>query len=126
MIFSRALVAKMINSKGDCECHRPNVPDDMHLGSCFGSVGVMLTHSDQMHQARPEDYHAEMLKDRVPISFHKFWETDPLQTYTKWFLPHDKDLIELLEKKEQKARDGEKTPVHGPLAFFGDFVENDS
>lgn len=108
MILSKALVAKMIDNKGHCECHRPDAPDDMHLGSCFGSLGVSLTHVDQMHQARPEDYHAEMLKDRGPISFHKFWETDPLRTYAKWFLPHDKDLIELLEKKGQK--DGEKTP----------------
>lgn len=97
MVFSKGLVSQMVK-QSSCSCHRPDAPDDMLLGSCLGTLGVQLTHSDQMHQARPEDYNEQLLEGRVPISFHKFWETDPLGTYAKWFLPHDKALIQLVER----------------------------
>lgn len=35
-------------------------------------------------QARPMDYPPEYLIDNDPISFHKFWQIDPLYIYEKW------------------------------------------
>lgn len=35
-------------------------------------------------QARPTDYSKELLTDS-PISFHKFWQIDPYEVYSKWF-----------------------------------------
>jgi len=106
MVFSKALVALMVKQKA-CQCNKPDAPDDMHLGACLGSVGVTMTHSDQMHQGRPEDYNAQLLEDRGPISFHKFWETSPLDTYIKWFLPYDLELIKLLRSSDESEK---KTP----------------
>lgn len=35
-------------------------------------------------QARPPDYAADALYETRPISFHKFWQIDPYDVYTKW------------------------------------------
>ena len=95
MVFSRALVKKIFGGKNDCECPKDNAPDDMHLGACLSSLGVPITHSDRFHQARPEDYHPSLLELQDPISFHKFWNTDPMKTYAEWFAENDKRLAEL-------------------------------
>jgi UDP-glucose:O-linked fucose beta-1,3-glucosyltransferase len=94
MVFSAALVSKMMSS-GHCNCPTPDTPDDMHLGACMSHLGVSVTHSARFHQARPEDYHDKLLRLQDPVSFHKFWNTDPRKIYAKWFEPSDRRLTEL-------------------------------
>jgi len=94
MVFSAPLVKKIVDS-GHCECTRDDAPDDMHLGSCLTHLGVSLTHSPRFHQARPEDYHPKVLQVQKPVSFHKFWNTDPRKIYRKWFYDSDTELAAL-------------------------------
>ena len=94
MVFSAPLVAAMVES-GHCECSSDDAPDDMHLGACMTHLGVSLTHSPRIHQARPEDYHPKTLTVQEPVSFHKFWNTDPRKIYKKWFHDSDADLAAL-------------------------------
>lgn len=41
----------------------------------------------------------------APISFHKFWQLDPLQVYQKWFLTADQNMLteEIAFKLEKGA-----------------------
>ena len=94
MVFSAPLVKKVVDS-GHCECSSDDAPDDMHLGACLTHLGVSLTHNPKLHQARPEDYHPKMLQVQGPVSFHKFWNTDPRGIYKKWFYQSDIELAAL-------------------------------
>jgi hypothetical protein len=51
-----------------------------------------LNDSPLFHQARPEDYAPDLLGYRHPISFHKFWNTDPMKIYDHWFRQADHKL----------------------------------
>ena len=106
MVFSAPLVKKVVDS-GHCECSSDDAPDDMHLGACLTHLGVSLTHSPKLHQARPEDYHPKLLQVQEPVSFHKFWNTDPRRIYKKWFYQSDIELAAL-----KASRSG---PVHTEL-----------
>jgi len=97
MLFSRTAVAKIINGGEACKCPRPDTEDDLHIGGCMTSLGIPLIHSEQLHHARPQDYPSELIKDQDPISFHS-WGLDPKDIYEKWFLAHDRELIDLLGK----------------------------
>ena len=94
MIFSRGLVEKIVANKY-CRCPDKQTPDDMHIGSCLATLGVSMIHSDRLHQGRPEDYTPDLINHQNPISFHKFWETDPIRTYQDWFSLADEDLAAL-------------------------------
>ena len=88
MIFSKAMVHKIIQSPS-CKCTSNDAPDDMHIGACLGHLSVTLIHSPRFHQARPEDYAEDYLRTNEPISFHKFWNTDPHKVYDTWFRSSD-------------------------------------
>ena len=96
MVFSHNMVENMLKDNGNgprCYCPRPDHPDDMHLaGVCIANLGLTVVHSDRFHQARPDDYSPDLLKDRDPISFHKFWNNDPLKVYKKYFKESDETL----------------------------------
>eukprot|EP00095_Tigriopus_kingsejongensis_P006246 snap_masked-scaffold1159_size58420-processed-gene-0.4 protein:Tk06246 transcript:snap_masked-scaffold1159_size58420-processed-gene-0.4-mRNA-1 annotation:"general transcription factor iif subunit 1 isoform x1" len=89
MIFSLPLIEKMADQKSHCRCPSEEHPDDMLLGACLTNMGISLTHSKRLHQGRPEDYHEKLLAEHDPVSFHKFWQTDPVKTYRKWFAEWD-------------------------------------
>lgn len=93
MVFSLELVKEMV-TEVHCSCMKPDSPDDMHLGACMSNLGYNIIHSSRFHQARPEDYAEDLLSHQDPISFHKFWETDPLIIYGKWFAESDIHLKE--------------------------------
>ncbi|XP_077534991.1 beta-1,3-glucosyltransferase-like isoform X2 [Haemaphysalis longicornis] len=82
MVFSRKVVEKILNS--GCSCPTEDSPDDMILGVCLQRLGIPVTHSPLFHQARPEDYSRELLSHQRPISFHKFWMTNPVANYDRW------------------------------------------
>lgn len=84
MVFSRTVVEKILRS--ECSCPAADSPDDMILGACLKMIGIPVTHSPLFHQARPEDYSQELLSHQRPISFHKFWMTDPVANYKKWLV----------------------------------------
>ena len=88
MIFSSSVVSKIVKSTS-CKCKSKDAPDDMHLGACLSNLGISLIHSPRFHQARPEDYAEDYLKTNEPISFHKFWNTDPHKVYDTWFKSSD-------------------------------------
>ena len=93
MIFNRRMIEKMMNmSDSHCRCYKPDQPDDMHLGACLTNLGQVMVHSERLHQARPEDYHHDLLDHQDPISFHKFWNTDPIKIYDHWFRSADDEL----------------------------------
>jgi hypothetical protein len=64
---------------------------------------------------RPDDYHPSRLAHQGALSFHKFDDTDPIDTYNTWFKAHDEHLKpkqdpnqNLEEKKEVKAESNQK------------------
>ena len=57
-------------------------------------LGLTIVHSPRFHQARPEDYAPDYLRHSDPISFHKFWNTDPMKIYDNWFRQADKSFKE--------------------------------
>ncbi|XP_017154258.1 beta-1,3-glucosyltransferase isoform X1 [Drosophila miranda] len=67
-----------------CNCPSANAPDDMILGYCLQALGVVALPAAGLHQARPQDYARELLHLQPPISFHKFWNTEPEHTYRRW------------------------------------------
>ena len=94
MIFSRALTKRMLEDSNICKCRMDDQPDDMHFGACLTSLGIPLVHSIRMHQGRVEDYHPSLITSQNPVSFHKFWETDPENTYKKYFRNSDQILVD--------------------------------
>ncbi|XP_077422151.1 beta 3-glucosyltransferase a isoform X2 [Vanacampus margaritifer] len=82
MVFSREAVERLLQS--GCKCYSDDAPDDMVLGMCLNALGIPATHSPLFHQARPEDYSADLLAHQVPISFHKHWNIDPVVVFNKW------------------------------------------
>ncbi len=101
MVFTAPVVAKMVES-GLCECQSADAPDDMHLGACLGHLGLSLLHNPGFHQARPEDYNKKLLTYHKPVSFHKFWNTTPRQTYQAFFADSDRHLRELKQHATQR------------------------
>ncbi|XP_053312037.1 beta-1,3-glucosyltransferase [Spea bombifrons] len=89
MVFSRKMVRKILNSK--CRCYSNDAPDDMVLGMCASGLGIPVIHSPLFHQARPMDYPSDYLSHQVPISFHKYWNIDPVKVYYTWLIPEDKE-----------------------------------
>ncbi|XP_043662582.1 beta-1,3-glucosyltransferase [Drosophila teissieri] len=67
-----------------CSCPSASAPDDMILGYCLQALGVPAIPAAGMHQARPQDYAEELLQQHQPLSFHKFWNTDPEHTHRSW------------------------------------------
>lgn len=105
MVFSRAVAARMLERDDACRCRSDDAPDDMHLGACMASLGAPVVHSARFHQARPEDYHPDLLRAQAPVSFHKFWNTDPRQWYRDWFRDDDAKLRQRKQAAAQKQRD---------------------
>ena len=101
MVFSHKMVRMMLkNDRASCQCPRPDQPDDMYFaGSCVAALGLNIVHSDRFHQARPDDYSPDLLKDHDPISFHKFWNHDPIKVYEKYFKASDTSLTAYKYKK---------------------------
>ncbi|XP_061684218.1 beta 3-glucosyltransferase a isoform X2 [Syngnathoides biaculeatus] len=89
MVFSREAVARLLQS--GCKCYSDDAPDDMVLGMCLNALGIPATHSPLFHQARPEDYAADLLAHQVPISFHKHWNVDPVVVFHKWLKDVDRE-----------------------------------
>lgn len=83
IVFSMTAV-KILVSSNVCICPRKDTPDDMFIGICLKELGIPLVHSALFHQARPMDYAKGYLSHQIPISFHKHWMIDPLQTYREW------------------------------------------
>ncbi|XP_017130877.1 beta-1,3-glucosyltransferase isoform X1 [Drosophila elegans] len=67
-----------------CSCPSAGAPDDMILGYCLQALGVAAVPAAGMHQARPQDYAEELLQLQPPVSFHKFWNSDPEYTYRRY------------------------------------------
>nr|XP_027784757.1 beta-1,3-glucosyltransferase [Marmota flaviventris] len=96
MVFSREAIRRLLASK--CRCHSIDSPDDMVLGMCFSGLGIPMIHSPLFHQARPTDYSKDLLSHQVPISFHKYWNIDPVKVYFTWLAPSEE------EKATQKTQ----------------------
>lgn len=77
-----------------CSCPSPSSPDDMILASCLKQFEIEPIHSTLFHQARPKDYHPAVL-NRNSISFHKFWQIDPIVEYERWFRKRDEEYFEI-------------------------------
>ncbi|XP_073823069.1 beta-1,3-glucosyltransferase [Musca autumnalis] len=90
-----------------CSCPTPSAPDDMILGSCLHTLQMKALHSAHFHQARPNDYPTERLRQEVPVSFHKFWQMDPREIYRQWFFDNDDRML----LHEAKAVDDEEDVV---------------
>ncbi|XP_054742939.1 beta-1,3-glucosyltransferase [Anastrepha obliqua] len=82
-----------------CHCIHPQDADDMLLGICFNSLEVPIIHSPQFHQLRPQDYSGEVLALDPPISFHKFYDTDPFAVYEQYFANFDRQMLQEIKNK---------------------------
>ncbi|KAG5678071.1 hypothetical protein PVAND_007773 [Polypedilum vanderplanki] len=91
IVFDVKTIRKLVNS---CSCASPSSPDDMIIASCLKSLEIEPIHSSLFHQARSKDYAPEILS-RNAISFHKFWQIDPLEIYEWWFRKRDEEYYEL-------------------------------
>lgn len=91
IVFSLKTVKKIVES---CSCPSPSSPDDMIIASCLKQFGIEPIHSTLFHQARPKDYPPTVLH-RHSISFHKFWQSDPIAEYTKRFKKKDEEYFEI-------------------------------
>ena len=52
---------------------------------------------------RPEDYHPSRLAHQGALSFHKFDDTDPVNTYNTWFKAHDEHLKPKQNQEEEEV-----------------------
>jgi hypothetical protein len=66
----------------------------MIIASCLKQLEIEPIHSTLFHQARPKDYPAAVLS-KNPVSFHKLWQIDPIDEYTKWFKRKDEEYFEI-------------------------------
>jgi hypothetical protein len=80
IVFNVKTIRKLVES---CSCASPSSPDDMIIASCLRSLNIEPIHSSLFHQARSKDYAPEVLSANA-ISFHKFWQIDPLEVYERW------------------------------------------
>nr|XP_036232400.1 beta-1,3-glucosyltransferase isoform X2 [Bactrocera oleae] len=76
-----------------CHCTHSQDADDMLLGMCFTNLDVPIIHSQQFHQLRPQDYPSELLALDPPISFHKFYDLDPISVYNNYFANADQQML---------------------------------
>lgn len=91
IVLNLKTVKKIIES---CSCPSPSSPDDMIIASCLKQFEIEPIHSTLFHQARPKDYPKAVLSSRS-ISFHKFWQIDPVVEYSKWFRKRDEEYFEI-------------------------------
>ncbi|XP_020298582.1 beta-1,3-glucosyltransferase isoform X2 [Pseudomyrmex gracilis] len=88
--LSASLVHRIVKV---CSCPEATTPDDMYLfGNCLKILGIKPVHSPLFHQARPLDYAYPYLASQEPISFHGFWNIDPVDIYDEWFADTDSIL----------------------------------
>lgn len=91
IVFNLKTVKKVVDS---CSCPSLSSPDDMIIASCLKQFGIEPIHSSLFHQARPKDYNKAVLSSRS-ISFHKFWQIDPFDEYSRWFRKRDEEYFEI-------------------------------
>lgn len=89
IVFSLKTVRRIVKS---CSCPSPSSPDDMIIASCLKQFEIEPIHSTLFHQARPKDYSPDVIS-RNSISFHKFWQIDPVDEYTKRFRKKDEEYF---------------------------------
>ncbi|XP_046811519.1 beta-1,3-glucosyltransferase-like [Lucilia cuprina] len=65
-------------------CPSATLPDDMILSSCMHVPLPKALHLSRFHQARPNDYPLELLKQKPPASFHNFKKIDSIKIYNQW------------------------------------------
>ena len=132
MVFNIDLVEHMVDSSHNlCTCEHPGYPDDIHLGECLFRLNVSLVHHDQFHQVRPEDYHPSRLAHQGALSFHKFENTDPINTYNTWFKSHDQHLTEKYTSNESSNNNSNSSnnsnnnnEINVDIAESKDSIEN--
>jgi UDP-glucose:O-linked fucose beta-1,3-glucosyltransferase len=89
IVFNLKTVKKIVES---CSCPSPSSPDDMIIASCLKQFEIEPIHSTLFHQARPKDYPKAVLDlSSRSISFHKFWQIDPIDEYSRWFRKRDEE-----------------------------------
>ncbi|XP_067625667.1 beta-1,3-glucosyltransferase isoform X2 [Eurosta solidaginis] len=95
VVMSLSAVRKLITN---CHCPQPQHADDMLIGNCFDTLGIPTTHSSQFHQYQHLSYPEEVLALDPPISFHKFYNTDPYAVYNLYFSSADQKMGEKIFK----------------------------
>jgi UDP-glucose:O-linked fucose beta-1,3-glucosyltransferase len=91
IVFNVKTVEKFIDS---CSCPSTSSPDDMIIASCLKQFNIEPIHSSLFHQARTKDYPHEIL-EKNSISFHKFWDIEPIVVYEKWFRKKDEEYFKI-------------------------------
>lgn len=98
VVMTRTTLTKLAAS---CQCPSASSPDDMILATCLSRYGVAATHLSLFHQARPVDYAPSVL-DTNTISFHKYWQIDPVAVYNEWFKSADDNLAARIMQANQR------------------------
>lgn len=89
-----------------CSCPSNSSPDDMIIAACLQRLDVVPIHSSLFHQARPNDYPLEILSQKT-ISFHKHWQINVKNMYSKWFERDDQIMFKQFQKGELKIKSQE-------------------
>lgn len=89
IVFNVKTVNKIVES---CSCPSLSSPDDMVIASCLTQFDIEPIHSTLFHQARSKDYPDISISSRS-ISFHKFWQIDPIVEYSRWFRKRDEEYF---------------------------------
>lgn len=74
------------------------------------------------NQARPMDYPRETLLHERPISFHKFWQIDPIDVYEKW-LCKGRNPEEIAEKSNSESNYYDHNNRDGDLQVCQDNID---
>lgn len=96
MIFTRSAVESLLKICPSCAADMD--PDDMTIGICAVSSGIPIVHESRLHQARPQDYSPEYIRN--PISFHKFTDIDPVSVYYEYLL----DFEDIVQQENEFVR----------------------
>lgn len=91
IVFNVKTVRKIVES---CSCPSLSSPDDMIIAQCLKQSDIHPIHSSLFHQARPKDYSPHIIS-KNSISFHKFWQIDPIAEYDKLFKDKDEEYFEI-------------------------------
>ena len=101
-VLNRKSVRKLVDLVDfEFRCFQSGTTEDFMFGRVFSDLNLTLTNSVRLHQFRPQDYPADLLRHQDPISFHKFEKTDPWETYNFWFRKSDEEMWNFIRSSEQ-------------------------
>ena len=100
--LNRKSVRKLVDLVDfEFRCFQSGSIEDLMFGRVLADLDMTLTRTSRLHQCRPQDYPANLLRHQDPVSFHKFEQSDPWETYNVWFRKSDEQLWKFIRGSGQ-------------------------